>query len=152
MLRWLGYPILREALDELQKEFVDLVGVAEELLVLPEGHVLHPGEGVVQESPATGCQLHILAEDLYHVLKIAVVVGETLPEDNEVGDVGDGIGHEMLGVKGLSLMLVNGIEKKQALLRNPLKHPLTAAKVAEAVHSQFVVFNPASTVFAVQKA
>lgn len=49
-------------------------------------------------------------------------------------------------------MLVNSIEEKQALLRNLLKHPLTTAKVAEAVYSQFVLFNPALTVFAVQKA
>lgn len=152
MLRRLGHSVLREAFDDLQKEVVHLVGIAEELLVLPEGHVLHPGEGVVQESPAAGCQLHILTEDLNHVLKIAVVVRETLPEDNEVGDVGDGIGHKMFRVKSLPLMLVNGIEKKLALLRNPLKHPLSAAKVTEAVHGQFVVFHPASAVFAVQKA
>lgn len=119
--------------------------------MLPEWQVLYPGEGVIQESPATGCQLHVLTEDLNHVLKIPIVVGETLPEDNEIGDVGDGIGNEMLRVKGLPLVLVNGIQKKQALLRNPLKHPLTTAKVAEAVHSQFVVLNPASTIFAVQK-
>lgn len=119
--------------------------------MLPEWHVLHPGEGVVQESPATGSQLHILTEDLNHVLKITIVVGETLAEDNEVGDVGDSIGDEMLGVKGLPLVLVNGIQKIHTLLRNPLKHSLTTAKVAEAVHSQFVVFNPASTIFAVQK-
>lgn len=55
-------------------------------------------------------------------------------------------------VKGLPLMLVNSIEEKQALLRNLLKHPLTTAKVAEAVYRQFVLFNPALTVFAVQKA
>lgn len=102
-------PILWEALDDLQKEVVHLVGIAKELLVLPEGQVLHPWEGVVHEGPAACGQLHVLAEDLNHVLKIAVVVSEALAKDNVVGDVGYGIGDEMFGVERLSVVLVNGV-------------------------------------------
>ncbi|KAK0133625.1 Calcitonin gene-related peptide [Merluccius polli] len=123
--RGLGHPALREAVDHLLQEAVHLRRVAEQLLVLPEGQVLDPGEGVVEEGPAAHGQLHVLAEELDHVLEVVVVVREALAEDDEVGDVGNSVGHQVLGVEGLALVLVHGVHEEHALLRDlPLEQPL----------------------------
>lgn len=146
------HPALRELLYDPQEEIVHLSCVKEKLLVFSEGQILDPREGVVQEGPAAHCQLHVLTEELDHVLEVVVVVGEPLAKDDQVGDVGDGIGHEMLGIKGLPLVLVNGVDEEHALLRDlPLKDPLAAAEVTERVAGQLPVLDPAFAVFAVEK-
>lgn len=153
MARHLRDPALREIVYDPPKEFVHLGRIREKLLVFSEGHVLDPGEGVVEERPAAHRQLHVLAEDLDHVLEVVVVVGEPLAEDDQVGDVGHGVGHQVLGVEGLPLVLVNGVHKKHALFRDlPLEEPLAAAEVAERVAGQLPVFDPAFAVFTVEKA
>lgn len=145
-------PALRELLDDPQQEVVHLGRVEEKLLMLPEGHVLDPREGVVKEGPAAHRQLHVLAEELDHVLEVVVVVGEPLAKDDQVGDVGHGVGHQMLGIEGLPLVLVNGVDQEHALLRDlPLEEPLAAAEVTERVTGQLPVLDPALAVFAVEK-
>lgn len=152
MPRHVRDPALRELLYDPQQEIVHLSRVKEKLLMLSEGHVLDPREGVVKEGPAAHRQLHVLTEELDHVLEVAVVVGEPLAEDDQVGDVGDGVGHEMLGIKGLPLVLVNGVDEEHALLRDlPLEEPLAAAEVTERVAGQLPVLDPAFAVFAVEK-
>lgn len=145
-------PALREFVYDPQQEVVDLGRVGEELLVFPEGHVLDPGKGVVEEGPAAHRQLHVLAEELHHVLEVVVVVGEPLAEDDQVGDVGHGVGHQVLGVERLPLVLVNGVDEEHALLRDlPLEEPLPAAEVTERVAGQLPVFDPAFAVFTVEE-
>lgn len=145
-------PALGEAVDGPQQELVHLSRVGEELLVFPEGHVLDPGKGVVEEGPAAHRQLHVLAEDLDHVLEVVVVVGEALAEDDQVGDVGHGVGHQVLGVERLPLVLVDGVHEEHAFLRDlPLKEPLAAAKVTERVAGQLPVLDPAFAVLTVEK-
>lgn len=146
------HPALRENLDGLQQEVVHLGRIAEEPLVFAEGHVLDPREGVVEQSPAAHRQLHVLAEDLDHVLEVAVVVGEALAEDDQVGDVGHGVGDQVFGIEGLPLVLVDGVHEEHALLRDPpLKESLAAAKVAEGVASELPVLDPPFAVFTVEE-
>lgn len=99
VMAWrLADPTLCKSLYDAQEEGIDFCCVLEELLVLAKGQVLDPGEGIVQEGPPTGRQLHILTEDLDHVLEVPVVVREALAKDDEVGDVGDSVRHQMFGV------------------------------------------------------
>lgn len=152
MARHVPDPALGVAVDGPQQELVHLSRVGEELLVFPEGHVLDPGKGVVEEGPAAHRQLHVLAEDLDHVLEVVVVVGEALAEDDQVGDVGHGVGHQVLGVERLPLVLVDGVHEEHALLRDlPLEEPLAAAEVAERVAGQLPVLDPAFAVLTVEK-
>lgn len=86
------------------------------------------------------------------MLEVVVVVGEALSEDDEVGDVGDGVGHQVFGVERPPLVLVDGVDEEHALLRDlPLKHSLATAKVTERVAGQFSMFNPTVTVFTVKE-
>lgn len=146
------YPAQRKPLYDLQEEVIHLSSVAKQLLVFPKRHVLNPREGIVEEGPAAHCQLHVLTKYFNHVLEIAVIVRETLSKDDQVGDVGHSIGYKVFGVKGLSLVLVDGVNKKHALFCDlPLKKPLAAAKVSERVGGQFTVFDPAFTVFTIEE-
>lgn len=86
------------------------------------------------------------------MLEIAVVVSEALPKYDKVGDVGHGVGHQVFGIEGLSLVLVDGVDEEHALLRDlPLKEPLAAAEVAERVAGQLAVLDPPFAILAVKK-
>lgn len=83
----MGHPALGKSYYNLLQEVVHLSSIVEQLLVFSKGQIFNPRKGVVEESPAADSQLHVLTEDLNHMLEVAVIVGETLAEDDQIGDV-----------------------------------------------------------------